>query len=142
MRAIALIVCAIAVVSPLAAQQLVITDLPEVRSPFTLTAVYDSAAGHNALAYAGKTVPPVIRVLPGSVIKLRYVNNLPSKSEEECATGRCGNMSNLHFRGLQLSPERPQDDVLTMMSMPGGILPSIVARKTAACWTRTQTTRA
>ncbi len=122
MRTLALIVCAIAVVSPLAAQQQVITDLPEVRSPFTLTAVYDFAAGHNAFAYAGKTVPPVIRVLPGGVIKLRYVNDLPSKSDEECATGRCGNMSNLHFHGLHVSPERPQDDVLTMMSMPGEIL--------------------
>jgi suppressor of ftsI len=118
MRPIALILCAIAMASPLAAQQQVITDLPEVRGPFTLTALYDSAAGHNAFAYADKTVPPVIRVLPGSVIKLRYVNNLPSKSEEECATGRCGNMSNLHFHGLHVSPEHPQDDVLTMMSMP------------------------
>ena len=122
MRAIALIVCAIAGVIPLSAQQQVITDLPEVRGPFTLTAIYDSAAGHNAFAYAGKTVPPVIRVLPGGVIKLRYVNNLPGKSDEECATGRCGNMSNLHFHGLHVSPERPQDDVLTTMSMPGEIL--------------------
>ena len=71
MRAIAFFLCAIVVVSPLSAQQQVITDLPEVRGPFTLTAVYDSAAGHNAFAYAGKTVPPVIRVLPGRVIKLR-----------------------------------------------------------------------
>jgi hypothetical protein len=69
----------------LSAQQQVITDLPEVRGPFTLTAI-DSAAGHNAFAYAGKTVPPVIRVLPGGVIKLRYVNNLPGESDEECAT--------------------------------------------------------
>jgi FtsP/CotA-like multicopper oxidase with cupredoxin domain len=122
MRAIAFFLCAIVVVSPLSAQQQVSTDLPEVRSPFPLTAVYDSAAGHNAFAYAGKTVPPVIRVLPGKVIKLRYANNLPRKSDEECATGRCGNMSNLHFHGLHVSPERPQDDVLTMMSMPGETL--------------------
>jgi FtsP/CotA-like multicopper oxidase with cupredoxin domain len=122
MRVTALIVWVIAVVSPLAAQQPVITDLPEVRGPFTLIAVYDSAAGHNAFAYAGKTVPPVIRVSPGSVIKLRYVNNLPRKSDEECATGPCGNMSNLHFHGLHVSPERPQDDVLTMMVMPGETL--------------------
>jgi len=120
MRAIALIVCAITAVSPLpAAQQQVITDLPEVRGPFILTAVYDSAAEHNAFAYAGKTVPPLIRVLPGGVIKLRYVNNLPGKSDEECATGHCRNMTNLHFHGLHVSPERPQDDVLTMMSVPG-----------------------
>jgi FtsP/CotA-like multicopper oxidase with cupredoxin domain len=119
MRAIVFIVCAIAVVSPLSAQQQVIADLPEVRGPFTLTATYDSAAGHNAFAYAGNTVPPVIRVLPGGVIKLRYVNSLPDESDEECATGRCGNMTNLHFHGLHVSPERPQDDVLTMMAMPG-----------------------
>lgn len=119
MRIIALIVCAIAMVSPLSSQQQVIVDLPEVRGPFTLSAVYDSAAGHNAFAYAGNTVPPVIRVLPGGVIKLRYVNNLPGRSDEECATGRCGNMTNLHFHGLHVSPERPQDDVLTMMAMPG-----------------------
>jgi FtsP/CotA-like multicopper oxidase with cupredoxin domain len=29
------------------------------------------------------------------------------------------NMSNLHFHGLHVSPNSPQDDVLTMMSMPG-----------------------
>jgi suppressor of ftsI len=122
MRSIVLIVCAIAVATPLSAQQQVIADIPEVRGPFTLTATFDSAAGHNAFAYAGKTVPPVIRVSPGGVIKLRYVNNLPRKSDEECATHRCGNMSNLHFHGLHVSPNSPQDDVLTMMSMPGGIL--------------------
>jgi len=31
-------------------------------------------------------------------------------------------MSNLHFHGLHVSPERPQDDVLTTMSIPGEIL--------------------
>src|ERR1700719_1762627 len=31
-------------------------------------------------------------------------------------------MSNLHFHGLHVSPKRPQDDVLTMMSMPGETL--------------------
>jgi len=40
MRAIALIVCAIAVVIPLSALQQVIADIPEVRGPFTLTAIY------------------------------------------------------------------------------------------------------
>ncbi|HEY6770563.1 MAG TPA: multicopper oxidase family protein [Candidatus Sulfotelmatobacter sp.] len=122
MRFIALIVCLFAGVSPLTAQQQLITDLPEVRGPFSLTAMYDFVSGHNAFAYADKTVPPVIRVLPGGVIKLRYVNNLPGKSDEECATSRCGNMTNLHFHGLHVSPESPEDDVLTMMAMPGGSL--------------------
>jgi FtsP/CotA-like multicopper oxidase with cupredoxin domain len=29
------------------------------------------------------------------------------------------NMTNLHFHGLAVSPDAPQDDVLTMMAMPG-----------------------
>ena len=93
-----------------------------MRGHFTLSAVYDSAAGHNAFAYAGKTVPPVIRVSPGGAINLRYVNDLPRKSNEECATAPCMNMTNLHFHGLHVSPKSPQDDVLTMMSMPGETL--------------------
>jgi FtsP/CotA-like multicopper oxidase with cupredoxin domain len=109
----------IAATTQLPAQQPVIADPPEVRGPFTLTAMYDAEAGHNAFAYDGKTVPPVIRVSPGGVIKLHYVNNLPAKSNEQCATGPCENMSNLHFHGLHVSPNNPQDDVLSMMAMPG-----------------------
>jgi len=114
-----LIVGVVAVVTPIFAQQRIITDPPQVRGPFTLTATYDSAARGNTFAYAGSTVPPVIRVVPGGVITLRYVNNLPTQSDEECATARCRNMTNLHFHGLHVSPERPQDDVLTTMAMPG-----------------------
>ena len=29
------------------------------------------------------------------------------------------NMTNLHFHGLHVSPDAPQDDVITMMTMPG-----------------------
>jgi FtsP/CotA-like multicopper oxidase with cupredoxin domain len=32
------------------------------------------------------------------------------------------NMTNLHFHGLHVSPNRPQDDVLTMMAAPGETL--------------------
>ncbi len=61
MRAIAFFLCAIVVVSPLSAQQQVITDLPEVRGPFTLTAVYDSAASFvcclaESSSYAMQTI--------------------------------------------------------------------------------------
>jgi suppressor of ftsI len=119
MRTFALILGLTAIAPAISAQQQVIADPPAVRGPFTLTAVYDSATKHNAFAYGGRTVPPVIRVVPGGVIKLHYINNLPKKSSEECATGPCANMSNLHFHGLHVSPNSPQDDVLTMMSMPG-----------------------
>jgi suppressor of ftsI len=107
------------IVNPLLAQQKIVSDPPEVREPFTLTAVYDREAGHNAFLYAGKTVPPVIRTQPGGIIKLVYANDLPVYSREECAAGPCMDMSNLHFHGLHVSPERPQDDVLTMMTAPG-----------------------
>lgn len=105
MKVIVIIVSAFWIGMPLWAQQQVVSDSPEVRVPFTLVATYDSVAGHNAFAYNGSTVPPVIRVLPGSVIKLHYVNNLPKNSDEICATGRCTNMTNLHFHGLHVSTE-------------------------------------
>jgi suppressor of ftsI len=103
-------------------QDNVLADLPEVRGHFALTAVHDVATGRNAFAYGSRMVPPVIRVSPGGVITLRYVNDLPSHSDEACALGPCANMSNLHFHGLHVSPEHPQDDVLTMMTMPGEAL--------------------
>jgi suppressor of ftsI len=53
---------------------------------------------------------------------VRYVNNLPVHSDEKCALALCENMSNLHFHGLHVSPQSPQDDVLTMMAMPGQVL--------------------
>jgi FtsP/CotA-like multicopper oxidase with cupredoxin domain len=36
------------------------------------------------------------------------------------------NMTNLHFHGLHVSPNAPQDDVITMMAMPGQSLPYVV----------------
>jgi len=122
MKVVAFIVSAFWIVMPLWAQPQVVVDPPEVRGPFTLVATYDPAVGHNAFAYNGISVPPVIRVMPGGVIKLHYVNNLPIQSEEMCATSRCTNMTNLHFHGLHVSPQSPQDDVLTMMAMPGEAL--------------------
>jgi suppressor of ftsI len=114
-----LLLIAFATAGPLFGQQVIIADPPEVRGPFTLTSMFDSVAGHNAFAYDGKTIPPVIRVNPGGVIRVHYVNDLPATSVEECATGPCMNMTNLHFHGLHVSPNRPQDDVLTVMAIPG-----------------------
>lgn len=122
MKVIAIIVSAFLIVTPLSTQQKIVADPPEVRGPFTLTATYDSGARHNSFSYNGDTVPPLVRVLPGGVIKVHYVNNLPIESDEMCATGRCRNMTNLHFHGLHVSPASPQDDVLTMMAMPGQAL--------------------
>jgi FtsP/CotA-like multicopper oxidase with cupredoxin domain len=60
--------------------------------------------------------------LPGHAITLHYANNLPLHSTEQCALRLCADHSNLHFHGLHVSPERPEDDVLTMMAAPGEAL--------------------
>ena len=123
MRSVVIVFSALALVSrPSVSQQTVVADAPEVQAPFTLIAGYDADAGHNAFLFAGKSVPPTVRVLPCGAIKLQYVNNLPVHSSEQCALAPCADHSNLHFHGLHVSPESPQDDVLTMMAMPGQTL--------------------
>jgi suppressor of ftsI len=122
MRVAGIIFSAFALLSVVFPQRIILADAPEVRGPFTLTAAYDADASHNAFFFSGKAVPPTIRALPGDLINVRYVNNLPVHSTEQCALEPCANHSNLHFHGLHVSPESPQDDVLTMMSMPGQIL--------------------
>jgi len=108
-----------------------VPDLPEVRSvnhvvALTLRAVNDTN-GHDAFAFNGETVPPVIRVSPGEVLKVEYINALPTVSRGSCAISPCMNMTNLHFHGLHVSPKTPQDDVLDMMAMPGQKLNYTVA---------------
>jgi suppressor of ftsI len=114
--------CSFLLARPLVAQQNIVTDPPQAGAALTLSAVYDQQTKHNAFSYAGKTEPPLIRVSPGGTIQVRYVNNLPVQSNEKCALALCENMTNLHFHGLHVSPQSPQDDVLTMMSMPGQLL--------------------
>jgi len=58
MKVLAVALGAITMLGSMPAQQQVIPDLPEVRGPFTLTAVYDPAAGHNAFAFEGKLFHP------------------------------------------------------------------------------------
>ena len=110
------------IATALTAQETVVPDPPEVRAPMTLIAAYDGDQGRNAFFFAGKPNAPTIRVLPGAVINLSYVNHLPIHSQERCALGPCLDHSNLHFHGLHVSPDKPQDDVLTMMSTPGHTL--------------------
>jgi suppressor of ftsI len=94
-------------------------DPPEVRSPFVLLAVTDPKTGKSAFSFAGQEIPPVIRASPGQDIRLTYENQMSAHSTERCIDGACRNMTNLHFHGLHVSPNAPQDDVLTMMAMPG-----------------------
>jgi hypothetical protein len=52
-------------------------------------------------------------------LKITYTNDLPAKPRESCAIKPCMDMTNLHFHGPTGLPESPQDEVLTMMAMPG-----------------------
>lgn len=99
---------------------------PEAHSPLLLKAVSDPVAQKNTFSYEGTTIPPVIRSSPGAQIRIDYVNEMSSDSKEMCVDGRCRNMTNLHFHGLHVSPLAPQDDVITMMAMPGETLHYIV----------------
>jgi suppressor of ftsI len=98
---------------------------PQVRAKNHLVSVTLHAVnenGRDAFAFNGKTVAPVIRASPGDILKITYINDLPSKSSESCAMNPCMDMTNLHFHGLTVSPEAPQDDVLTMLAKPGQVL--------------------
>jgi FtsP/CotA-like multicopper oxidase with cupredoxin domain len=104
------------------AQIVSLPEPPQVRpknhvSSLTLTAVNEN--GRDAFAYEGETVAPVIRASPGDTLKITYVNHLPANSAETCAVNPCMDMTNLHFHGLTVSPNAPQDDVLGMIAMPG-----------------------
>jgi suppressor of ftsI len=109
----------------LAAQER-LPEPPEVRSPLVLQAVNDPVTGKGAFSFDGREVPPVIRSSPGGQIRVEYVNHMSSASRETCVDGRCLNMTNLHFHGLHVSPDAPQDDVISMMAMPGQSLHYVV----------------
>jgi suppressor of ftsI len=107
------------------AQTAPLPEPPQVRAKdhvvaLTLHAVNET--GRDAFAFDGATIAPVIRASPGDVLKITYVNDLLAKSTETCAVNPCMDMTNLHFHGLTVSPNSPEDDVLGMMAKPGEVL--------------------
>jgi FtsP/CotA-like multicopper oxidase with cupredoxin domain len=97
-------------------------ELPQTTTPVRLVAASDQVTGKSEFRYREKNTPPVIRVQPGSVLKVEYKNELAAQSREDCFGHPCMNMTNLHFHGLHVSPNAPQDDVLDMMASPGETL--------------------
>ncbi|HEY1728633.1 MAG TPA: multicopper oxidase family protein [Candidatus Baltobacteraceae bacterium] len=92
-------------------------EIPEVHAQsgvaaLTLRAELDPQ-GRPAFFWHGREVAPTIRVRPGDVIRVHYINALP----EFCGLGMVSD-SNLHFHGLTTSPRPPGDDVLTTMVAP------------------------
>jgi FtsP/CotA-like multicopper oxidase with cupredoxin domain len=100
-----------------------VSDAPELRAQnhslsLTLHAAV-SNDGKDSFFFDGQPVAPTLRLSPGDQLKITYVNDLPVKSQESCAILPCMDMTNLHFHGLEVSPDAPQDDVLNMMAKPG-----------------------
>ena len=96
---------------------------PELRAKhhtlsFTLRAGITSD-GRNSFYFDGQPSAPTLRLSPGDQLKIDYINDLPAKPQGSCAITPCADMTNLHFHGLTVSPDAPQDDVLGMMAMPG-----------------------
>jgi hypothetical protein len=75
--------------------------------------------GKNSFYFNGQPNAPTLRLLPGDQLKIAYINDLPTRPQESCFITPCMDMTNLHFHGLTVSPDAPQDDVLTMMAAPG-----------------------
>src|SRR5258705_3439715 len=81
-----------------------------------------AANGKNSFYFNGQPNAPALRLSPGDQLKITYINDLPANPRESCAVTPCMDMTNLHFHGLTVSPDPPQDDVLNMMAMPGQAL--------------------
>jgi suppressor of ftsI len=96
---------------------------PEIRSKHhTLSLTLHAAAtadGKSAFYFNGQPDAPTLRLSPGDQLKITYINDLPTKPQEKCRIPPCMDMTNLHFHGLTVSPDAPQDDVLDMLAMPG-----------------------
>src|SRR6476660_4351052 len=104
------------------AQDGLLPELPEARSPITLIAATHPVTGKSEFRYGDNNTSPVIRVEPGTVLNVEYKNELAPQSKEDCFGHPCMQMTNLHFHGLHVSPDAPQDDVLTMLASPGETL--------------------
>src|SRR5271170_5579819 len=81
-----------------------------------------TSEGKDSFYFNGQAIAPTLRLSPGEQLKITYINDLPTKLQERCLIGPCMDMTNLHFHGLTVSPDRPQDDVLDMMALPGQTL--------------------
>jgi FtsP/CotA-like multicopper oxidase with cupredoxin domain len=103
-------------------QDRILHEPPQATTPVALTAATDPISGKSEFRYRGNNTPPVIRVRPGSVLNVEYKNDLATPSREDCFGHSCMQMTNLHFHGLHVSPNAPQDDVLDMIASPGETL--------------------
>jgi suppressor of ftsI len=115
-------VCVYLLIATLHGQDQLLPELPQTNSPVKLVAASNPVTGKSEFRYRGNNIPPVIRVQPGRILNIEYKNELLAESKEECVGHPCMQMTNLHFHGLHVSPNAPQDDALSMMASPGQTL--------------------
>jgi suppressor of ftsI len=103
-----------------------LSNPPELHSKnHTLSVTLHAAIandGKNSFYFNGQPNAPTLRVSPGDQLKIAYINDLPTNPQESCAILPCMDMTNLHFHGFTVSPDAPQDDILTMLAKPGQTL--------------------
>jgi len=112
----------VALVAVVGASGQMVPQLPEATKSVALVAATNPITGKSEFRYHGDNTPPVIRIRPGSTLEVEYKNELTAQSKELCVDHPCMNMTNLHFHGLHVSPNAPQDDALDMMASPGETL--------------------
>ncbi len=84
----------------------------------TLVVNENKATGQPEFEYDRmRNVAPTIDVKPGDTIAIELRNHLPTVPPPNGLGDR--EYVNLHFHGLTVSPNKPADDVLTMLAAPG-----------------------
>ncbi|PYK44051.1 MAG: hypothetical protein DME46_06865, partial [Verrucomicrobia bacterium] len=55
-------------------QDRILPEPPQASSPITLVAVSNPISGKSEFRYRGSNTPPVIRMEPGTILKVEYKN--------------------------------------------------------------------
>lgn len=76
-----------------------------------LVATRDSKSNHPGFLYKGNFKAPTLAVYPGDKLEVTLHNKLG-------ISGLTPNRINLHFHGLNVSPNAPADDVLNLLAAP------------------------
>lgn len=71
----------------------------------------------NLRSYNGELVGPTVRILPGQLLRMNLINNLPGddpscQANQDMSIPHCFNSTNLHTHGWHVSPTGNSDNVL------------------------------
>jgi FtsP/CotA-like multicopper oxidase with cupredoxin domain len=71
----------------------------------------------NLRSYNGELVGPTVKILPGQLLRMNLINNLPGndpscQSNQDMSIAHCFNSTNLHSHGWHVSPTGNSDNVL------------------------------